>query len=290
MIYVGTCGFSYKEWIGPFYPRTAKPSAMLEFYARKFAAVEIDSSAYGVPSQRSVASMVARTPVTFRFTFKLPQTVTHPADPNSLVVHDDVKLLLESVQPAIERGKLGGLLAQFPNGFKPEGNREAYLRRVLDVLESVPVAIEFRNERWQRPETLAMLREMGASYVNVDMPRLEGLLHASSEVTGPIGYVRFHGRNAKTWWRGTNVTRYDYLYDERELAPWAARIADIEAEARDTYVFFNNHANGKAAKNAEMMELLLEDSYGPAAEEVVARPEPAADMAQTSFNFNDPGA
>jgi uncharacterized protein YecE (DUF72 family) len=273
MIYVGTCGFSYKEWIGPFYPRAVKPNAMLDFYAERFAAVEIDSSAYGVPQQRTVASMVARTPAAFRFTFKLPQTVTHPPDPNSLVVHDDAKLLLESLSPAIEAGKLGSVLAQFPNGFKPEGNREAYLRRVLDAFEGIPVAVEFRNQRWQRSQTLEMLRELGVSYVNVDMPHLEGLLHPSSEVTGPVGYVRFHGRNAKTWWRGTNVTRYDYFYTPEELERWAARIAEIESQARDTYVFFNNHANGKAAKNAEMMELLLEDAYGDDAEEVLAKPE-----------------
>lgn len=286
MIYVGTCGFSYKEWIGPFYPARTQSANMLPFYARRFTAVEIDSSAYGVPSQRTVASMVARTPEKFRFTFKVPQTVTHPADPNSLNVHDDARSLVEAIAPAAGAGKLGGLLAQFPNGFKPEGNREAYLKHVIEAFDGIPLAVEFRNERWQRSETLEMLREVGVSYVNVDMPRLEGLLHASSDVTGPLGYVRFHGRNAKTWWRGSNVTRYDYLYTPDELEPWAARVAEIEAQARDTYVFFNNHANGKAAKNAEMMELLLEERYGDDAEEVIAAPQASAEPEQLSFGEN----
>lgn len=273
MIYVGTCGFSYKDWIGPVYPARIKSTDMLPFYARRFAAVEIDSSAYGVPTEQTITSMVRRTPKRFRFTFKAPQTVTHPPDPNSLTVHDDAKLLVEAVEPARAAAKLGCVLLQFPNGFKPEGNRHEYLMRVVEAFDGLPVVVEFRNDRWQSSETMQLLRQLGAGYCNVDMPHLEGLLRASSEATSDVGYVRFHGRSAKTWWRGTNVTRYDYLYSDEELAPWADRIAEVEAETRDTYVFFNNHANGKAAKNAEMMELLLEERYGEAAEETIARPE-----------------
>ncbi|HZZ01210.1 MAG TPA: DUF72 domain-containing protein [Candidatus Baltobacteraceae bacterium] len=273
MIYVGTCGFSYKDWIGAFYPVRIKPAEMLGYYARRFAAVEIDSSAYGVPTEKTVASMMRRTPDRFRLTFKAPQTVTHPPDPNSLVVHDDAKLLVEAIEPAVSSEKFGCVLLQFPNGFKAEGNRREYLANAVEAFGGLPVVVEFRNDRWQTPETMQLLRELGAGYCNVDMPRLEGLLHASSEATSEVGYVRFHGRSAKTWWRGTNVTRYDYLYSEDELAPWADRIADVEAQTRDTYVMFNNHANGKAAKNAEMMEVLLEQSYGDAAPETVAKAE-----------------
>ena len=74
VIYVGTCGFSYKEWIGPFYPAKIKPAEMLPYYAREFRAVEIDSSYYGVPSPRTTESMAGRTPADFRFSFKMPQT------------------------------------------------------------------------------------------------------------------------------------------------------------------------------------------------------------------------
>jgi uncharacterized protein YecE (DUF72 family) len=289
VIYVGTCGFSYKDWIGQFYPARTKSADMLPFYARRFAAVEIDSSAYGVPTEKTVASMVRRTPDRFRFTFKAPQTVTHPPDPTSLSVHDDAKLLVEAIEPALAAAKLGCLLLQFPNGFRPDGNRREYLSRAVDAFDGLPVVVEFRNERWQIPETIELLRELGAGYCNVDMPHLEGLLHASSEATSGVGYVRFHGRSAKTWWRGNNVTRYDYLYSDDELAPWADRIADVEAQTRDTYVMFNNHANGKAAKNAEMMELLLEERYGNAAEETIAHPEESKGQ-QVAFDFNDPGS
>lgn len=288
MIYVGTCGFSYKDWAGPFYPATIKPSEMLPFYARVFATVEIDSSYYGVPSARSVASMAARTPAAFRFSFKVPQTVTH-APAGVKAVHADAQLLLEALEPMRASGKLACVLAQFPNAFKPESGNRAYVARVVDAFAGLSVVVEFRNAAWQTPETIELLRELGAGYCNVDMPHLDGLLHPSSEATSPVGYVRFHGRNAKTWWHGTNVTRYDYLYEPDELLPWTERIAEIDAQTETTYVYFNNHANGKAAKNAEMIEALLDAHYGPEAGGIVAHASASRDAggAQTSLFGED---
>ncbi len=288
MIYVGTCGYAYKDWIGPFYAPKTKQPEMLPAYARRFRAVEVDSSYYGVPKPQTVASMAARTPRDFRFSFKLPQTVTHPADPSSLRIHDDARLLLESLEPVRRANKLACVLAQFPNGFKPEGNREEYLRAVVDAFAGVSVIVEFRNAKWQRPETFAMLREIGAGYCNVDMPQLDGLLAPSSDALGPVGYVRFHGRNAKKWWTGSNVTRYDYIYTAQELVPWTDRIAEVEEQVDDTYVFFNNHASGRAAQNAEMLEALLDDRYGPLAEEAVAHAA-GGSPAQTPFAFAEDG-
>jgi len=269
MIYVGTCGYAYKDWVGPFYPPKTKPAEMLPAYARRFRAVEIDSSYYGVPKLSTVASMDARTPPDFRFSFKLPATVTHPPAPG-LRVHDDARVLLESLEPVRRSGKLACVLAQFPNGFKPEGDREAYLCNVVAAFAGVPVVVEFRNQAWQRPQSLRLLREIGASYANVDMPKLDGLLAPSSDAVGPVGYVRFHGRNAAQWWTGTNVTRYDYTYEPDELVPWIDRIAEIASQTSDTYVLFNNHESASAARNAEMLEALLDDRYGALADAEIA--------------------
>jgi uncharacterized protein YecE (DUF72 family) len=288
MIYVGTCGFAYKDWVGPFYPPKTKSAEMLATYARRFRAVEIDSSYYGVPKPQTVASMVARTPDDFRFSFKLPATVTHSPDPEVVRVHDDARLLLESLEPVRRAGKLACVLAQFPNGFKPGGGREAYMRDVVEAFRDIPVVVEFRNRAWQREETLAVLREIGAGYGNVDMPQLDGLLAPSSDATGSVGYVRFHGRNAKEWWKGTNVTRYAYSYTAQELVPWTDRIAEIQEQVEDTYVFFNNHASGRAAQNAEMLEALLDERYGTIAQECVAHAR-GGTPEQPSFGFASAG-
>ena len=129
---------------------------------------------------------------------------------------------------------------------------------------------EFRNRLWQQPATTEMLRELRVGYCNADMPALEGLLAPSADVTSDVGYVRFHGRNARQWWRGSNVTRYRYEYAPDELAPWTDRIAEIDAQADQTYVFFNNHADGHAARDAEMLGALLADRYGDQAHETLA--------------------
>ena len=272
MIYVGTCGYAYKDWIGPFYPPRTRQDEMLPYYARSFSAVEIDTSYYGIPKASTIASMDARTPRTFRFTFKAPQSVTHPSDTSGRI-HPDGAALRDVIASLRESGKLACVLAQFANGFKRGAHNETYVRRVVETFAPIPVAVEFRHREWQSPETYAMLRDVGASYVNVDLPPLEGLPHGSSDATGPIGYVRFHGRNSAQWWTGDNVTRYAYSYSGEELVPWSDRVAEIEAQVEATYVFFNNHARGSAARNAETFEALLEERFGERAPDFVARGE-----------------
>ncbi|HEY8298834.1 MAG TPA: DUF72 domain-containing protein [Candidatus Baltobacteraceae bacterium] len=272
MIYVGTCGYAYKDWIGPFYPGTIKPAEMLGFYARHFGAVEIDASYYGVPAERTVAGMASRTPEAFRFCFKVPKSVTHPPGGAAPRVHDDAKLFRTNLQPLLAARKLGAVLIQFPNGFKPSAENERYLAAIAGALDGLPLVAEFRHREWQRPATLALLRELGVGWCNVDMPQFDTLLHPSSDVSGSVGYVRLHGRNAAQWWTGDNVTRYTYTYSPDELVAWSDRIAEIEAAAETTFAFFNNHARGGAARNAEMLEQMLEQRYGEAAAEIVARP------------------
>ncbi len=276
MIYVGTCGFAYKDWIGPFYPGKIKSSEMLPFYARRFRAVEIDSSYYGVPSPASVGSMNARTPGDFRFSFKAPQTVTHAPEAARLRVHDDAALLVEAVAQLLSDGKLAAILLQFPNGFKPDDGAREYLRKIVDAFTGLPLVAEFRHRDWQTAATFELLRELGVGWCNVDLPHYEALPRPSADATSRTGYVRLHGRNAMKWWVGDNRTRYDYNYQPAELEAWTDRIADIEGQVEQTFVFFNNHANGQAAGNAQLLEQLLEDRYGEAADGEIARPSQIA--------------
>jgi uncharacterized protein YecE (DUF72 family) len=89
--------------------------------------------------------------------------------------------------------------------------------------------------------------------------------------------VRFHGRNAAKWWTGDNTTRYDYDYKPGELEPWMDRIAEIDDQVEATYAFFNNHARGNAARNAEMFIDMLRERYGNVADTVIPKraPRPA---------------
>ncbi len=271
MIYVGTCGYAYKDWAGPFYPRTVRPREMLAYYASCFGAVEIDASYYGALRPEQVARMVAGTPPAFRFCFKVPQTVTHPADPAAAGIHPDAQTFVESLGPAIDSGKFGCALAQFPNSFKPTPTAQTYFERVVEALKPLRLIAEFRHREWQNARTFELLCRLDVGWCNVDMPGYETLMHPSSDVTGEIGYVRFHGRNAARWWTGNNTTRYDYEYEAGELQPWTNRVADIDEHAQTTYAFFNNHARGNAPRNAELFVEMLRERYGAAADGVLPK-------------------
>jgi uncharacterized protein YecE (DUF72 family) len=256
-IHVGTAGFSYQDWVGRFYPEKIKPTEMLPFYAREFSTVEIDATYYRVLPASTFRSMASRTPERFRFTIKLPGSVTHAGSDNA-AISLDLSAWRESIDPLLERDKLGCGVAQFPTSFRPVPAAIAYLRKLREHLE-IPIVVEFRHRDWQTHETLELLHELNFGLVDVDQPRFRTLMRPSSDVVGSIAYVRMHGRNVANWWRGDNVSRYDYEYTADELEPWVHRIHDMEATpgTQDVYVVFNNHAFGKAPRNATLLKELL---------------------------------
>ena len=256
-VFVGTCGWSYRDWIGPFYPNGIKAADMLPYYAERFPAVEIDSTYYRIPSAATFAGMAERTPGAFRFSVKVPGSLTHLPVEEGLGVHDDARVFREALEPLVRSGKLAAVLAQFPYSFHPNADTEDYLGAVRAALEDLPLVCEFRSREWQRPSTLHLLEEIGAGWCNVDEPHFKELLHPSADVVGAVGYVRFHGRNAKQWWTGDNAERYDYAYAPEELAPWAERVGEMAASARQTFAFFNNHRFGNAVKSADLFASLL---------------------------------
>lgn len=258
-IALGTCGYSYKDWIGPVYPPGTTSAQMLGYYAQRFAAVEIDSTYYRVPSSKSFESMVRRTPEDFRFTAKLPGSGTHLPDLSGMNIHDDVRLFRHNIEPLAASGKLACVLMQFPNSFRPSATTHEYIAALRTELTSIELVAEFRNREWQTSGTLDLLQGLGIGLVNVDQPQFRSLLRPSTDVTSRIAYVRFHGRNYQNWWKGTNESRYDYLYSAQELTPWADRVVDIAVaeQAENVFAFFNNHRRGQAVRNAEMLEEML---------------------------------
>jgi len=259
MIHVGTCGFSYREWVGPFYPPGTKAHAMLEYYAGRFTAVEIDSTYYAIPKATLFESMSRRSPDEFRFCVKAPGSVTHvPAEASP--EQADLNSFYECLEPLRREGKLGAVLAQFPGSFRP--GREAFARLELLRREwpDLRLVAEFRHRDWQKDSILRIVRALDIGWCNVDEPKLESLMRPDAEVTSTIGYVRFHGRNAAKWWKQERLAaeRYDYLYTQDELTDWLPRIAQIADSTDETYVFFNNHRNGQAATNARQMAEFLD--------------------------------
>lgn len=259
MVHVGTCGFSYRDWVGSFYPAGTKAHAMLEYYASRFSAVEIDSTYYAIPKPSLFESMSARSPAEFRFCVKAPGSVTHvPAD--AVPAQADLNSFFECLEPLRRSGKLGAVLAQFPGAFRP--GRDAFSRLELLRREwpGLRLVAEFRHRDWQKDSVLRIVRGMDIGWCNVDEPKLESLMRPDAQATSTIGYIRFHGRNAAKWWKQERspAERYDYLYTPEELVEWLPRIAEVAGSTDETYVFFNNHRNGQAAVNARQMADLLD--------------------------------
>ena len=259
-VYIGTAGFSYKDWKGNFYPRDIKPAAMLTEYARQFPVVEINSTYYAVPPPQRMDSMARRTPAGFLFTVKANREMTHEIGEG-----DDVfDRFTRALRPLVDHGKLGCVLAQFPWGFKNTKENRRYLQVLSGRLEGIETVVEFRNAGWEKDETYELLSQLELAYCCVDEPRMKGLVSPRVEVTSRLGYIRFHGRNYETWWGRDRKSweRYNYLYKQEELAEWVPRVEEVAEGSDRTYVIFNNHYKGQAPTNARMFERMLRGVLG----------------------------
>jgi len=254
MILVGTSGFSYDDWVGTVYPEGSTRRDFLRLYAARFPFVELNFSYYRQPGAVMLERMLEATPESFRFAIKAHQSLTHasgedPAEP--------ARIFREGITPLIESGRLEAVLCQFPYSFHYTPESRRHLDRVCGHLEGLPLAVEFRSHEWQRDSVYTGLRRRGAAFVNVDTPELPRLPRPSAVATSDLGYVRFHGRNAGQWWRGSSASRYDYLYDSSELSGWVPLIASLSRQVKLLLVAFNNHYKGQAARNAGDLNLLL---------------------------------
>lgn len=249
-ILVGTSGYQYKDWVGSFYPTGTRTQDMLAFYAERFSALELNFTYYGCPKAEPMRRMAESTPDGFVFLVKANQDATHKGELSTL------GRFAEGLGPLREAGKLGGVLCQFPYGFRNSKESREYLASLRKGFGEVPVFVEFRHASWAKEAVFEFLKSAGIHYVSVDEPELPGLMPRIGRVTGKLGYVRFHSRRKSSWWGG-GKGRYDYLYKEDELSEWLPIISSMADEADRLYVFFNNCSRGSAARNAEDMRRLL---------------------------------
>ncbi len=255
---MGTSGYSFADWIGPFYPAGTPRSKMLDEYVRHFDIVEINSSYYRIPTASMFERMEHKTPAGFEFIVKLFRGMTHE-------IEDDARMyreFVDSVAPLKEADKFAGFLAQFPWKFKNGDAGKAHLAALRKRLGEDPLFVEFRHDSWIESETFEFLRDLGVGYCSVDEPQLKGLVPPVVVATTDEGYVRLHGRNARNWWGRGGGDRYDYDYDKDELAEWSGKMLDLEGKVKKVYAFFNNCHAGHAARNAELMIEMLGDELG----------------------------
>ena len=251
----GTSGYSYKDWEGVLYPAGTPPSEYLSMYAREFDMAELNFSYYKMPDASLSRRMASCTGSNFLFSVKGHKTLTHEG--SAATVNREVAAFLRGIEPITDAGKLGMVLLQFPFGFHYTASNRTYVHTLCGLLTQVPVAIEFRNREWQRTAVYDGLRDRTITLVNVDEPALPGLPEPTSLVTAAAGYVRFHGRNRENWWKGDNVTRYDYSYSDAELQEWVPRIQAMALQAAVIMVVFNNHSKGQAVQNVRRLKEII---------------------------------
>jgi uncharacterized protein YecE (DUF72 family) len=268
-IRVGPAGWSYKDWEGTVYPKHGSKFDHLAYLASFFDTIEINSPFYRIPPPSHAKSWVRRVAANpdFKFTTKVFRGFTHDDAP---LLESDVKAFRDYLDPLADANRLGAVLLQYPWSFKNSDESRQKLTQLFSQFGAYPLALEVRHATFQNDSFLEFLNAQNVAWVNVDQPLFHDSVKPSDAASGPLAYVRLHGRNYEKWFaHGETWERYNYLYSKEELAPWAERIRAV-AQEKETYVVTNNHFRGQAIVNAVDLEesLGLEAKMPPQLREV----------------------
>lgn len=233
---IGTSGWEYRHWAGGFYPDGLPRDRWLEFYAERFATVELNNSFYRLPETSTFEGWARRVPTDFRFAVKGSRYLTH------------LRRLREPAEP-LDRlwgrarhlgDRLGPVLYQLPPRWRPNFER---LRSFLAAVPDAPQAVEFRDRRWYSAAVLRALDESGVALCLHDMAGSASPVRP----VGPFVYVRFHGAGAT----------YGGRYSSQRLSAWADRIGDWAAAGLPVWTYFNNDIGGHAVRDADRLREMV---------------------------------
>jgi uncharacterized protein YecE (DUF72 family) len=237
-VWIGTSGWHYASWWGPFFPKGIRKKDALRYYASQLPATELNAPFYRTPSEEAVKGWFAQTPDDFVFAWKASKFMTHwkrlsEKSDNSIVLLDSrVKLL---------RHKAGPILFQLPPHF------EADHERLATFLKMVPrrwrCAFEFRHRSWYDEATFTLLSKRKVALCISDHHDAP----APWVATAPHVYLRPHGPGG----------RYRGSYDDKTLRDWARRIRAWQREGRDVFCFFDNDQKSAAPKDARRLIALI---------------------------------
>ena len=251
-IYLGTQGFTFDDWVGPFYPSKTPKKAYLEEYTKHFPTVEIDSTFYGVPRESTIRSWRDRTPEEFLFSAKFPRLITHDKKLDRAL--GDAEYFVTTMQDL--GPKLAVLTLQFAYDFTPE-----FFDRLDHFLAGLPkgprYAVEVRNRDWLTPNFGEMLSNHNAALVLQDlhyMPKLDW-------ITADFTVIRWLGRRK-------DIQEFDRIQIDRKevLETWSEKVHLFLAQGFDVYGYFNNHFAGHSPASvrqfAEIMGIEIKPAGG----------------------------
>ena len=237
-IRIGTSGFHYKHWIGPFYPPKTPASKMLGFYLQHFDTVELNNSFYRLPTAEAFDAWREATPANFIFAVKASRFITH----NKKL--KDPEHALDNLLPrAAHLGpKLGPILFQLPPHWRVNPER---LESLLEILPRDPrYTFEFRELSWITPAIISILTKFNAAFCIYELAGY----HSPLEITADFAYVRLHGPESG---------KYQGSYSDERLQEWARQIEAWAQNLKAIYVYFDNDQYAYAAANARNLRNML---------------------------------
>ncbi|MCJ7679015.1 MAG: DUF72 domain-containing protein [Anaerolineales bacterium] len=243
-LWLGTQGFAFDDWVGPFYPAGTPKTAYLEEYAKAFATVEIDSTFYATPRASVVDGWRQRTPDGFCFSAKFPKAITHDRKLDG--ADGEAEAFVRTMQSLGD--KLGVLTLQFAYDFTPE--LFPRLDAFLGALPKGPrYAVEVRNRGWLKPDLGEMLSGHGVALVLQDlyyMPKM-------TWITTAFTVIRWLGRRS-------DIERFDRIQIDRtkELKSWAERVRQFLDDGVQVYGYFNNHFAGHSPASLRQFAQILD--------------------------------
>ena len=258
-IRVGPAGWSYTDWEGTVYPPHGSRFDPLAYLASFFDTIEINSPFYRIPPPTHPRSWIRRVGSNpdFKFTTKIFRGFTHE---RAKYTPEDVQAFRNYLDPLKEADRLGAVLLQYPWSFKNTPESVEKLENVFRSFDGYPLALEVRHGSFQNDDFFRFLNDHNVGWVNVDQPLFHDSVKPSDTVTGPLAYVRLHGRNYEKWFaHEESWERYNYLYSKDELQPWVGRIEEM-GRKKETYVITNNHFRGQAIVNATDLKEALGQS------------------------------
>jgi uncharacterized protein YecE (DUF72 family) len=253
MISIGTQGWNYDAWVGPFYPRKTRPEEFLPLYAKLFDTVEVDSTFYAPPAEAATRGWRERTPDGFTFSIKLVRRITH----ENRLRDSEVELRHFCDRARALGTRLAAVLVQLPPDFTPleYGALEAFLPLLpLDIR----FAVEFRDSSWLADRTLDLLERHGVALALVDgewLPRA-AVLEYAERPTAPFAYARWMGPRSITDHSRVQIER------DEELAEWARALRRLEPRVERVLSYFSNFYQGHAPASANHLKRLVGQAPG----------------------------
>lgn len=269
-LHIGTAGWSYKDWVPGFYPKSqSKNFDWLSYYARYFNTAEVNATYYAYLDPKIFESWVKKLQHRddFLFTVKLHQDFTHKRQYTA----ENIKAVEATFKILRHAERLGGVLIQFPYSFDYNEAAMEYIAQLKEIFSADNIFLEIRHASWNNDTAYEFFRRADISLCVIDQPQIGRSVPFSTIITNDKAYFRFHGRNTEEWKKSIinygkeqnseqASARYKYLYSPGELVEIEQKLKQVYDKVKELYIIMNNHPSSYGVVNAFELLYMLKGS------------------------------